>query len=196
MLTNFLKTVGCETHEVKLKKKIIILADGSQRIVYDNEGHEDTHCRYCGECFDECGCDRTEHIYDEDRGCCINCLETFKPNGTGPSNNKFVHWFINIISWFNRWVSGISNKHDIGYFEGFLASRKKIEDDAMRDRTYKKIDKTWYLKPKSFWKKRADLNWVAVDKCGDSSFNWSGCVLPENVCKETVTNVKNSKQLD
>ena len=159
-----------------MKKKILKLTNGKTREVYDvPENKAKTHCRYCGDTFVNCLCDRVEHIFDHTTGGCKTCYEGFKPNGTGPSNSPFVHWFINTISWFNRWVSKISNKHDIGYFEGFTEGRKNAEDDSMRDRTYAKINKTWFLKPKSAWKSRADVNWIAVDKLGDSSFNWSGC---------------------
>lgn len=190
MLSNFLDSVGCEPKEVKLKKKIIILSDGSQRIVYDNEGHETTNCRYCGNYFDECDCDRTEHIYDEESSCCILCKETFKPNGTGPANNRFLHFIINIFP-FNRWVKKISDLHDIGYWCGFLLNHKVHQDNEMLRRTVEKIKKTWWLFPNRFWIRRANINYEAVEHGGDSSFNWSGCVLPENVSGKKDLNVKN-----
>ena len=192
MITKFVESYGC-VPEVQnmttLKKKIIKLANGTTRIVYDTEGREKTYCRYCGKKFDVCNCTRTEHVYNSDLGCCDLCYEPFQPNGTGPANNKILHFFINAISWFNRWVSPISDKHDIGYFEGFRVCHKEFHDEKMLDDTKEKIRKAWWLKPKSFWFKRAKLNYGAVDKFGDSSFNWSGCVLPENIAKETKKEV-------
>ena len=178
-ITGFLNSVGTmpEENDMKIKKKIIKLLNGKTRIVYNvPEDQVKNVCRYCGELFTVCLCDRTEHVYDAKIGGCVLCGEKFKPNGTGPSNNRFLHSAINLF-WFNRWVSNISDKHDIGYFEGFTDIRKTIEDYGMRERTYDKIDSKWWLRPKFAWKKRADLNWIAVDKCGDSSFNWSGCVV-------------------
>lgn len=184
-VTGFLNSFGC-IPEVDMNKKTIELLDGETVDVFDLKGDDvKTHCRYCGESFVDCMCDRTEHVYSERLGGCKLCYEPFNPNGTGPSNSPILHWFINAISWFNRWVTNISNKHDIAYFEGFTERRKEAEDDAMRERTYRKIDNTWYLKPKAVWKKRADVNWLAVDKCGDSSFNWSGCVIKNNDSKKT-----------
>jgi hypothetical protein len=185
MFTKFIDSIGImpEVEEVKQlkKKKLIKLANGSTRVVFDNTGHEKSHCRYCGYEFENCSCSRTNHVWNNDLGCCDICLEPFQPNGTGPANNKLLHKIIN-ISWFNRWVRNISNRHDIGYFEGFNQDHKDWCDSEMLVDTNDKIDKTWYLKPKSFWKKRAWLNEFFVDKFGDSSFNWSGCVVPESVC--------------
>lgn len=179
-LTKLLESIGTINEGGDMKKIEIELLDGTTRTVYDNEGCEKSHCRYCGDEFDICNCDRTEHVYDKKIGGCVNCMEPFKPNGTGPSNSKFLHFLINLF-WFNRWVRLISNLHDIGYWCGFLFCHKKHEDEEMLRRTVEKIENTWWLFPTSVWISRAEVNYEAVEHGGDSSFNWSGCVLPENV---------------
>jgi hypothetical protein len=181
--TGFLNSIGKmpEEEDFMFKKKIIKLSNGKTRVVFNIPDSDVRNvCRYCGQKFELCGCVRTEHVYNKEKGCCELCHETFRPNKTGPANNKFAHALINLF-WFNRWVGNISDKHDIGYFEGFTTRRKELEDDSMLERTDNKIDRTWWLRPHFVWKKRARLNWIAVDKLGNSSFNWSGCVTEDSV---------------
>jgi len=182
-ITGLINSIGCIPEiEDNLRKKILVLSNNSTRVVYDLKGDDVINiCRYCGELFSVCKCDRVRHVFEyldneKTHGHCVNCLETFAPNGTGSDTTPIITFLINLFSWFNRWVASISDKHDIGYWEGNTWVRKGIEDDNMLERTNNKIDRTWYLRPKSLWKKRAKVNWLAVDKCGDDSFNFSGCV--------------------
>jgi len=116
---------------------------------------------------------RQKHEWKD--GACKRCGEKFTPNGTGPQG-KWYTFLIRIFP-FNRWVDDISNKHDEDYFEGFNMLHKCDADSRMYQSTIYKIESTWWLRPHWLWKKRAKLNFEAVEEGGDDSFNWFGCEI-------------------
>jgi hypothetical protein len=80
------------------------------------------------------------------------------------------------LSWFNRWCDSVSDQHDEDYEAGYTRFHKNQADQKMYTGTKAKIDRTWYLRPKWLWYERAEINYDAVQKDGDSSFNWDGCI--------------------
>ena len=130
-------------------------------------------CKFCNISISMCLCTRTQHVYNYKTGKCELCGEGFTPNGTGPQN-KWYTFLIRLFP-FNRWVDDVSDLHDIEYFEGYTQSHKDWADYNMYKRTCDKIDSTWWLFPSALWKKRAGLNFDAVKRGGDDSFNWDGC---------------------
>jgi len=151
----------------------------SKRLQYGlSKKKKETIIRKCGHCGvprENCLCTRTQHIFNPESRACVKCGHTFSTNGTGPADRPWLRFVIR-LSWFNRWCDSVSDRHDEDYEAGYTRFHKNQADQKMYNDTKAKIDRTWYLRPKSIWYERAEINYDAVQKDGDSSFNWDGCI--------------------